>query len=104
MTQRTLVETLEATLRLLHPFMPFITEEIWQRLPHEGESIMVAPLPEGGRVKAKRARRAADAAGDRLVSAIRAIRSESRISPGAELAVTVKPAARARRRSRRQPR
>lgn len=38
---------LERTLRLLHPFMPFITEEIWQRLPnHEGESIIVAPWPE----------------------------------------------------------
>jgi len=40
-----LVYTLECSLRLLHPFMPFITEEIWQRLPHEGKSIMVAPWP-----------------------------------------------------------
>jgi len=36
---------LETTLRLLHPFMPFITEELWQRLPHTGASIMVAPFP-----------------------------------------------------------
>ena len=36
---------LEHTLRLLHPFMPFLTEEIWQKLPHEGESIMIAPWP-----------------------------------------------------------
>jgi len=36
---------LETTLRLLHPIMPFITEEIWQALPHEGESIMVAAFP-----------------------------------------------------------
>ena len=34
------------TLKLLHPFMPFITEEIWQTLPHEGETIMKAPWPE----------------------------------------------------------
>ena len=42
---------LETSLRLLHPLMPFITEEIWQRLPHEGESIMVAEWPkaEAGR-------------------------------------------------------
>lgn len=36
---------LERTLRLLHPFMPFITEEIWQHIPHEGISIMVAEWP-----------------------------------------------------------
>lgn len=34
------------TLKLLHPFMPFITEEIWQALPHDGESIMIAKYPE----------------------------------------------------------
>lgn len=33
------------SLELLHPFMPFITEELWQRLPHTGESIMLAPWP-----------------------------------------------------------
>jgi len=45
-TQRTLVYVLDKTLKLLHPFMPFITEEIWQLLPHRGESITVAPWPE----------------------------------------------------------
>ncbi|HKX05076.1 MAG TPA: valine--tRNA ligase, partial [Methylomirabilota bacterium] len=91
-TQRTLVETLEATLRLLHPFMPFISEELWQRLPHQGESIMIAPFP-------KATRKGRDPEAERLmapildfVSAIRTIRSESRISPAVELAVSVKPA------------
>ena len=37
---------LERTMRLLHPFMPFLTEEIWQKLPHTGESIMRAPWVE----------------------------------------------------------
>ena len=37
---------LSNTLQLLHPFMPFITEEIWQALPHEGNSIMKAPWPQ----------------------------------------------------------
>jgi len=96
-TQRTLVETLEATLRLLHPFMPFISEEVWQRLPREGragtqspESIMVAAFPKPGR-------KGRDAVAERemapvigVVSAIRTVRSESRISPAVELAVTVK--------------
>jgi len=44
-TQSVLVTVLDQTLRLLHPFMPFITEEIWQALPHEGESITVAKWP-----------------------------------------------------------
>jgi len=39
-------QVLEGLLRLLHPMMPFITEEIWQHLPHEGESIMVAEWPK----------------------------------------------------------
>ncbi len=48
-TARTvLVTVLDRTLRLLHPFMPFVTEEIWQHLPHEGEALMVAPWPEAG--------------------------------------------------------
>ena len=37
---------LSNTLKLLHPFMPFITEEIWQSLPHENESIMISHFPE----------------------------------------------------------
>jgi valyl-tRNA synthetase len=44
-TRGTLLETFETLLRLLHPFMPFITEEIWQTLPHEGESVMIRPYP-----------------------------------------------------------
>jgi len=42
---------LERTLRLLHPFMPFITEEIWQHIPHEGQSIMVATWPANENAK-----------------------------------------------------
>jgi len=47
-TRQTLVETLETTMRLLHPFMPYLTEEIWHTLPHQGESIVVQnyPTPE----------------------------------------------------------
>ena len=41
-----LLYVFESTLRLLHPFMPFITEELWQNLPHKGESIVIAPYPE----------------------------------------------------------
>jgi valyl-tRNA synthetase len=44
--RQVLVYVLTHTLTLLHPFMPFITEEIWQSLPHEGDSLMVAPWPK----------------------------------------------------------
>jgi len=40
-----LLHGLDTALRLLHPFMPFITEEIWQQLPHRGSSLMVADWP-----------------------------------------------------------
>jgi len=42
----TLLYVFDTALRLLHPFMPFITEELWQSLPHQGESIVIAPYPE----------------------------------------------------------
>ncbi|MFI8575094.1 valine--tRNA ligase [Rossellomorea aquimaris] len=44
-TRSILAYVLDNTMRLLHPFMPFITEEIWQNLPHQGESITVAAWP-----------------------------------------------------------
>jgi len=44
-TRSVLAYVLDNTMRLLHPFMPFITEEIWQHLPHEGESIATATWP-----------------------------------------------------------
>ena len=88
--QHTLVTVLEATLRLLHPFMPFITEELWQRLPHDGESIMVAAYP-------KASRNGHDAEAERqmdvliqAVTAIRNIRGEMRISPAQTLKAVVK--------------
>ncbi|MFS0787381.1 valine--tRNA ligase [Shouchella sp. 1P09AA] len=44
-TRSVLAYVLDHTMRMLHPFMPFITEEIWQHLPHQGESITVAEWP-----------------------------------------------------------
>jgi len=44
--QNLLVDIMDHTLRVLHPFMPFITEEIWQKLPGAGESIVIAPWPQ----------------------------------------------------------
>ncbi len=44
-TRGTLVQILETTMRLLHPFMPFITEELWQTIPHDGDSIATQAYP-----------------------------------------------------------
>lgn len=44
-TQRVLYRVLDATLKMLHPITPFVTEEIWQKLPHQGETIMTAKWP-----------------------------------------------------------
>ncbi|HEY7366453.1 MAG TPA: valine--tRNA ligase [Methylomirabilota bacterium] len=90
--QHTLVTVLETTLRLLHPFMPFITEEVWQRLPHEGESIMVAsyPRPVAAAVAPDAEREMAVLV--QAITAVRNIRGEMRITPGAMLDVLLRPA------------
>ncbi|NDJ34181.1 MAG: valine--tRNA ligase [Chloroflexi bacterium] len=45
-TRQVLVYVLDQCLRLLHPYMPFVTEEIWQHIPHEGEALIIAGWPE----------------------------------------------------------
>ena len=74
-TRAVLLEVLEKTLRLLHPVIPYVTEEIWQRLPHEGPSIMVAPfpVPEPGKIDVED--EAAMTRVMRLVTAIRTLRA-----------------------------
>ncbi len=86
-----LLETLEATLRLLHPLVPFVTEEIWQRLPREGgaPSIMVAPFPTADPAADDRLAEAGMAALMRLVVAIRTIRATYEVEPRRRIEVTV---------------
>ena len=70
--RQVLVWVMTGTLKLLHPFMPFITEEIWQSLPHEGESIMVSKWPE---YKGEHNFPQAEADMQSIMDAIRAIRN-----------------------------
>ncbi|HAA37330.1 MAG TPA: valine--tRNA ligase [Firmicutes bacterium] len=85
-----LTYVLERTLRLLHPFMPFITEEIWQKLPHSGETIMLAPWPTYDP-----ALEFPDAH-DRMVTVmevtrtVRYLRSEVQLPPGKKVQVIIK--------------
>ncbi len=67
-----LVFIMSNTLKLLHPFMPFITEEIWQTLPHDGVTIMKSKWPE---YDAAHAFPAQEAAMERVMAAIKAIRN-----------------------------
>jgi valyl-tRNA synthetase len=93
-TQATLVEVLEATLRLLHPFMPFLTEEIWQRLPkgpRAPESVMIARYPRASRRKADAGALAEVAPVMSVVAAVRTLRSEMQIPPARPLTVVVRP-------------
>jgi valyl-tRNA synthetase len=89
LTQRTLVEVLDAIVRLLHPFMPFITEEIWQQLPgrKENESIMVSEFPK------PHDRDMDETVADEMAliievtSALRNIRGEMNLPPGEQMTV-----------------
>jgi valyl-tRNA synthetase len=85
-----LVEVLDRLLRLLHPFMPFITEELWQKLPHGGVSVSVDAYPEfvGAEVDEQ-----AEAQMEFLlevITKVRNIRAESKIDPSRRIRVLLK--------------
>ena len=84
-----LLSLLEESLRLAHPFLPLITEEIYQTLPTHGESIMTQPYPvvDPGRDAPEAASRFASL--QELVRAVRTIRSEFTVPPDARVDVTV---------------
>jgi valyl-tRNA synthetase len=88
-TRAVLVEALETALRLLHPIMPYVTEEIWQRLPHQGPSIMVAPFPrpQPGKLDPGAEREMQDLM--RLVTEIRTIRATYEVEPRRRIDVTI---------------
>jgi len=79
--QSVLLEVLESTLRLLHPFMPFLTEEIWQHLPHTGQTIMLSCWPEVSGYKDEQAEREMKLLMD-VIHAVRNIRAEVNVAPG----------------------
>jgi len=72
---------LEHTLRLLHPFMPFITEEIWQHIPHEGESVMVSAWPANETSKIDDAAEANMTTIMETIKSIRNMRAEVKAAP-----------------------
>ena len=89
-TKSVLVHVLDHILRLLHPFMPFITEEIWQQLPHAGDSIMLANWPEPKEEQ--------EVATDdmqllqNIIKSVRNLRAERGVAPSKPIALMIKPA------------
>lgn len=91
-TRAVLAYVLDETLRLLHPIMPFVTEEIWQHLPVslEAPSISVAAYPK---VQADKEFKAAETTVKAMISAIRAVRnarSENNVKPKKPIAIQIK--------------
>jgi len=86
-TQYVLATVLKTALELLHPFMPFLTEEIWQRLPHRGQTILKAPWPAGE--PDWRDLQAEEQMGVlmEITRAVRHIRSEMNVPPGSRAKV-----------------
>lgn len=88
-TQAVLLEVLSAILRLLHPFMPFVTEEIWQKLPGKKGSIMISRFPESGDFFEDQ-----DAVREvelikKIITGIRNIRGELKIPPSKKVNVAI---------------
>ena len=81
---------LERTMRLLHPFMPFLTEEIWQKLPHEGRSIMRAPWPEVDEKDIDAEAEAAMTAIMEVIKVTRNLRAELGTPPGKKSALILR--------------
>lgn len=79
--QSVLLEVLEGTMRLLHPFMPFLTEEIWQHLPGAGKTIMLSSWPSTDGYKNEQAEKEMNLLME-VIRAIRNIRAEVNVTPG----------------------
>ena len=87
--QTVLCRVLGDAMKLLHPYMPFITEEIWQHLPHEGQSIMIAPWPVAdGNLIDDTVEKQMTAVMD-VIKAIRNMRAEVNAAPGHKAPATV---------------
>ncbi len=84
---QTLAYALERSVRLLHPFMPFVTEALWQELPHVGASVMIAPWPQSETRDS-----GAESDFGALIETVRAIRNartEANVEPGRWIAAEV---------------
>jgi valyl-tRNA synthetase len=93
-TRRTLIRVFEATLRLAHPLMPFITEEIWQRVAplagKTGDTVMLQPYPIADQKKIDEDAEAGVRWIQLIIEGVRNIRGEMNIAPGKKIPVLLK--------------
>jgi valyl-tRNA synthetase len=80
--QYVVCEVLRSAMKLLHPYMPFITEEIWQCLPHEGDTIMTAAWPQYDEALVDDAAEESMLAIMEIIKAVRNMRAEVNVAPG----------------------
>ena len=90
--QWVLWEVLESALRLLHPFMPFITEELWQHIKLEGETIMLADFPKADQTLISSEVDTAMTYIQEVITALRNIRAEAGVAPSKEVSALIKTA------------
>ena len=88
-TQQLLLYGLSSVLRLLHPFMPYVTEELWHHLPDSEGSIMVADFPKADESLVDREAEEQMAVVMDVTTAIRNIRGEMNIAPAAQVDAVV---------------
>ncbi len=89
-SETVLAETLDQILRLLHPFMPYITEEIWKHLPSSGRSLVIAPFPQAEKaLKDGQAEKDMEFLQEAIIG-VRTIRAENRIPPKQKLELWIK--------------
>ena len=87
LSYRVLLVVFDQALRLMHPFMPFITEEIWQRLPHKGLSIAVESYPKGNPAWVDSTAEARIDMLQDVITKIRNLRVEINVDPGRRIPV-----------------
>ena len=90
--QRVLRDVLESALKLLHPFMPFITEELWQHIKLEGETIMLADFPKADQTLISSEVDGAMSYIQEVITALRNIRAEAGVAPSKEVTALIKTA------------
>jgi valyl-tRNA synthetase len=90
-SRRALIHVLDTCLRLLHPYMPFVTEELWSYIPHEGETLLVAKWPQADSAYLDERAETEMNVLVELVRGIRNVRSEYEVDPAKRIIAQTAP-------------